>query len=160
VASFGEGPHRVTVRRVLSDPNAAAEALIDASSRAGAGAALAANPRLGLQPEAADLLRRGDVDARAVSVLAAITGQHSLAVADFPVVGGEDPEQPRRLVAVTAIDGEPVRAGATPVTLLDKWLQAQQPPYRPAGTQLSTLDARTVLLVRYDALGNTGLLPP
>jgi hypothetical protein len=83
VASFGDGLHRVTVRRVLSDPDAAAQALVDASSRAGAGAALAANPRLGLQPGAADLLRRGDVDARAVSVLAAVTGQHSVTVADF-----------------------------------------------------------------------------
>jgi hypothetical protein len=64
------------------------------------------------------------------------------------------------LVALTVIDGQPVRPGAQPVTLLEKWLRAQQPPYRPSGTELSTLDAGTVLLVRYDALGSTGLLPP
>ena len=150
----------MTVRRVLADPDAAGKALVDASSRIDAGAALAGNPRLGLQPVAADLLRRGEVDARAVSVLAALTGQHSIAVADFPVVTGEDPEQPRRLVAVTAIDGQPVRSGANAVTLLDQWLRAQQPPYRPAGTELSDLGGRAVLVVRYDALGSTGLLPP
>lgn len=160
VATFGTGEDRVTVRRVLADPNAAAQALLDTSSRVDAGAALAANPRLGLQPAAADLLRRGEVDARAMSVLAAITGQHSIAVADFPVVAGEDPGQPRRLIAVSDIDGQPVRAGANGVTLLDQWLRAQQPPYRPAGTELSELGGRTVLLVRYDALGSTGLLPP
>ena len=160
VASFGSGADQVTVRRVLHDPDTAARARADASTRLDAGIALAVNPRLGLQPVAAELLRLGRVDARAVAVLAAVTGQHSLAVADFPAVAGEDPAQPRRLIAVTAIDGQPVAPGAEPVTLLEQWLRAQQPPYRPAGTELTRLDGRDVLVLRYDALGGTGLLPP
>ena len=81
-------------------------------NRVDAGVALARNPRLVLQPAAADLLRGGAVDARSMAVLAAITGEHSLSVADFPPVPGENARQPRRLIAVTAIDDRPVRAGA------------------------------------------------
>ena len=160
VAAFGAGDDLVEVRRVTTDADAGAQALRDGLNRIDAGVALARNSRLGLRPAAADLLRRGAVDARPMAVLAAITGQHSLSVADFPAVTGENARQPRRLVAVTAIDGRPVRAGATVVTLLDQWLRAQQPPYRPAGTELAQLDGRTALLVRYDALGGSGLLPP
>ncbi|HYT09164.1 MAG TPA: hypothetical protein VEL73_00725, partial [Mycobacteriales bacterium] len=160
VAAFGEGDDRVEVRRVVTDPDAAAEALRDASTRIDAGAGLARNPKLGLQPGAAALLRRGAVDSRPLSVLAAISGQHALTVVDFPAVPGEDPRLPRRLVAVSTIDGEPARAGATVVTTLDQWLRAQQPPYRPAGTELSDEGGTSVLVVRFDALGATGLLPP
>jgi hypothetical protein len=160
VASFGEGDARVDVRRVLTDPAASAQAARDVASRRDAGAALANNPRLGLAPAAADLLRRGAVDARALSVLAAVSGQHSLGVVDFPAIDGEDARQPRRLIAVASVEGQRVRRGAAAVTLLDQWLRAQQPPYRPAGSELARLDGRDVLLVRYDALGSSGLLPP
>jgi hypothetical protein len=160
VAAFGADLDRVTIRRVVADPDAAATATREIADRVAAGRALAANPRLGLQPRAAELLRAGQVDARAVAVLAAVTGQHALQIVDFPVVPGEDAGTPRRLVAVSAIDNQTVGPGATVVTLFDQWLRAQQPPYRPAGTELSQLESRPVLLVRYDALGETGLLPP
>ena len=160
VATFGSGADQVTARRVQAGTDAITRAQADASTRIDAGTALAGNPRLGLQPGAAERLRGGDVDARAHAVLAAITGQHSLAVADFPVITGEDPEQPRRLITVTAIDGQLVAPRANAVGLLDQWLRAQQPPYRPAGTELSQVDGRAVLVLRYDALGSTGVLPP
>jgi hypothetical protein len=83
-----------------------------------------------------------------------------LQVLDFPVVPGEEAGTPRRLIAVSAIDNQVVGPGATVVTLLDQWLRAQQPPYRPADTELGQLEGRSVLIVRYDALGSTGLLPP
>jgi hypothetical protein len=160
VAVFGTGDERLQVRRVLSGSNAEKQARVDAASRVAAGTALARNPRLSPFPAAEELMRTGRVDARALAVLAAITAQHSLTVADFPAVPGEDPQRPRRLIAVSVIDGFPVRAGSSGVTLLDQWLRAQQPPYRPTGTSLSTVDGQPVLLVRYDALGTTGLLPP
>jgi hypothetical protein len=145
---------------VLTGPDVAATARQEAAGRAGAGAGLALNPRLELSPDAERLLRRGQVDSRALSVLAAITGAHELRIADFPAVPGEDPASPRRLVAVSTIDDRAVAPGANVVTLLDQWLRAQQPPFRPAGTELSQVDGRDVLLVRFDALGSTGLLPP
>jgi hypothetical protein len=160
VAAFGTGADRVVVRRVVTDPGAAAAAREEATGRAGAGAGLAANPRLDLSPVAAGLLRGGQVDARVLSVLAAISGEHSLRIADFPVVPGEDPSAPRRLVAVSTIDNRTVTAGAPGVRLLDQWLRAQQPPFRPIAADLARSGGAEVLLVRYDALGSTGLLPP
>jgi hypothetical protein len=160
VAAFGAGDDEVQVRRVLSAPDAAEQARKDVQGRAAYGSALTRNPSIAAGDRATALLRAGQVDARAVAVLGAITLQHKLSIVDFPAVAGEDPRRPRRLIAVGAIDGRPVRAGTESITLLDRWLRAQQPPYRPAGTSLSTVDGVTVLLVRYDALGTTGLLPP
>ena len=54
----------------------------------------------------------------------------------------------------------PSRPARRHVTALDQWLRAQQPPYRPTAAELSQLEGRPVLLIRYDALGSTGLLPP
>lgn len=156
VAAFGAGEDRVEVRRVTGRTERAGP-VGSPAERAETGRALAANPRLRLEPPAAALLLAGAVDTRVTAVLAAITGQHGLAIADFPVVPGENADQPRRLIAVTAIDDVPVRAGGTPVTLLEQWLRAQQPPYRPAGTEVSPSG---VLVVRYDALGGGELLPP
>lgn len=160
VAAFGTGDEQVQVRRVLSGPDAEEQARRDAAARVAAGEALAANPRLSPSAGAEALMRAGRVDARALAVLAAVTAQHSLSVADFPAVAGEDPQRPRRLIAIDTIDGQPVRPGSTGTTLLDQWLRAQQPPYRPAGTSQSTVDGKPVMLVRYDALGTTGLLRP
>lgn len=160
VATFGAGADAVTVRRVVTDKDAVTTAVEESAGRTAAGGALAGNPRLGLQPRAADLLRDGQVDSRALSVLAAVSGEHSLQIVDFPVVPGENPATTRRLIAISAIDNQTVSPGATVVSLLDQWLRAQQPPYKPAGTTLAQIAGRTVLLVRFDALGSTGLLPP
>ena len=84
VAQFGGGPDMVTVRRVVTDPDAVATARQETAGRVEAGTALAANPRLGLPPKAATLLRNGQVDARALSVLAAVTGEHSAAGRRLP----------------------------------------------------------------------------
>jgi hypothetical protein len=159
VASFGDDADTITVSRV-ADPDAAAGAEREAAARQAAGRALAGNPRLGLDPKAANLILAGRVDARALAVLAAVTAQHSLQIADLPVVPGEDPDAPRRLIAVSAVDGQLVQTGSPAATTLDQWLRAQQPPYRPVAAEISQLESSPVLLIRYDALGSTGLLPP
>jgi hypothetical protein len=160
VAGFGDGVERVQIRRVLTDPEAVArQAAADLRSRVEAGAALTRNPRLRLSPDAAALLRRGDVDARVEVVLAGIAAEHGLDIATFPAVDGEDDRLPRRLVAVTSIDGRPVAAGGTAVTLLERWLRAQQVPYHPAASTVTPLAGQAALLVTYDALRQTGLLP-
>jgi len=160
VAGFGEGVNRVQIRRVLTDlQGTARQAVQDTRSRAGAGTALARNPRLRLSRDAVALLRRGDVDARVQTVLAGIAADHTLAIGTFPAVTGEDDRLPRRMVAVTAIDGQQVTPGASAVTQLGQWLQAQQPPYRPGWVAMAQASGRTAFLVRYDALRQTGLLP-
>jgi hypothetical protein len=84
---------------------------------------------------------------------------HTLDVGTFPVVDGEDDRLPRRLIAITSIDGRPVGAGAVGVSLLDRWLSAQQPPYRPTSIRLGSVSGQPALLVMFDALPQTGLLP-
>ena len=160
VASFDDEADTIRIRRVVTDPDQIATARREQAGRIAAGQALAANPRLGLVPKAANLIGAGQVDSRAVAVLAAMTGQHSLQVVDFPVVPGENAGSLRRLIAVAAVDGKPVGPGAPALTALDLWLRAQLPPYRPIAAEPSQLQGRPVLLIRYDALGSTGLLPP
>jgi hypothetical protein len=160
VARFGDDADAISIRRVVTDPDDRATAWREQAGRIAAGQALAANPRLGLSGRAANLVRTGQVDSRALSVLAAMTGQHSVRIVDFPVVPGEDAGAPRRLIAVSAVNDELVRAGTPAVTALDQWLRAQQPPYRPAAAEPSQLEGSPVLLIRYDALGGNGLLPP
>ncbi len=161
VAGWGIGADRVNARRVLIDrATALTQAVRDARSRAEAGAALSRNPQLTVDPEAVTLLRRGDVDARIIAVLATISGQHRLRIATFPPVDGEDDRLPRRQIAVTVIDGQQVAPGATNAMLLDQWLKAQQPPYRPATTAITTVLTRSALLISYDAVSQPGLLPP
>jgi hypothetical protein len=121
VAGFGDEADAITVRRVVTDPDEIATARREQAGRIAAGRAVAANPRLSLLPKAADLISTGNVDSRAVAVLAAVTAQHSLRVVDFPVVPGEDAGAPRRLIAVAAVDGQPVGAGTPAVTALDQW---------------------------------------
>ena len=110
MASFGDEAETITIRRVVTDPDEIVTARREQAGRIAAGQALAANPRLGLVPKAANLIGAGQVDSRAVAVLAAMTGQHSLRIVDFPVVPGEDAGAPRRLIAVAAVDGKPVAA--------------------------------------------------
>jgi hypothetical protein len=160
VASFGDEADTIAIRRVVTDPDEIATVQREDAGRVAAGQALAANPQLRLAPKAANLIRTGQLDSRAVAALAAMIGQHSLQIVDFPVVPGEDAGALRRLIAVGAVDGQPVRPGTPALTALDQWLRAQQPPYRPAGAALSQLEGKPVLLIRYDALGSTGLLPP
>src|SRR5207244_9663609 len=103
---------------------------------------LAGNGRLHLSAGAGRLLRAGDVDPRVVSVLAAITAEHDVTVADFPAVPGEqDTGVPRRVVRCSALAGRPASAGP-----LREWLTSQLPPYRPADVTADGED----LTARYD----------
>jgi hypothetical protein len=160
VARFGDDVDGIDARRVVTDPNVIATAQREQAARAAAGRALARNPRLTLDTKADALLGDGRLDARALAILAAVSGQHALRIIDFPVVPGEEAAAPRRLIAVSAVDDQAVGPEATATTALEQWLRAQQPPYRPAAIELSRLEGSPVLLLRYDALGSTGLLPP
>jgi hypothetical protein len=161
VAGWGLGADRIDARRILLDPaTALTQAVQDERSRAETGAALTGNPALTLSPDSVRLLRRGDVDARLVAVLATIATQHRLAVTTFPAVSGEDDRLPRRQIAILTIDGESVTRGSPAADVLSQWLHAQQPPYQPAASVVTNVGGSTALLVSYDAVSQPGLLPP
>ncbi len=149
VPGAGAAPAEVCgARPAVADPAPAERA-----SRVRIGSALAANPGLALDPAAAELLRQGAVDPRIMIVLAALTGEHTLTVADFPPTPLTPAGAVRRQVLVTAVDGAPVGADA-PSTLRD-WLREQRPPYAPTVVR----DNRSGLLVGYRDAAPPGLLP-
>jgi hypothetical protein len=126
VASFGEGPEEVQVYRLLPsglDAFYAAD-FNDQQARQPAGQALLANPALTFAGPATAALEDGSVDSRLVTTLARFASRYQLAVADFPVVSGEeDSDLPRRTMTLTSVDGG-LDAGT--VDALESDLDAQQ----------------------------------
>ncbi|WP_156754258.1 glycosyltransferase [Actinokineospora pegani] len=99
--------------------------------RAGAGARLAENPRVRTTDEVKAVLRAGELDFRAMAVLAEISAQHDLVVVG---VGNAAAERgsglPARTVTVSHVDGNTAAAPAV-VEALRSWVQVQQSPYAP-----------------------------
>jgi hypothetical protein len=155
IARFGE-VDQITVRRVVADP-ADRSQQADAAALARSAAALLANPNLTLDPPAAAVLRRNQVDGRVIRLLDTVVAQRRIRIADFPVVPGEDPSLARRLVVVTGLDGQPVRPGSSQVNALEQWMLGQRPPLRPASTVDTRVAGHPALLVRYDASELTAL---
>jgi hypothetical protein len=123
------------------------------ASRIRIGTALAGNPALTLDPEAAELLTTGQVDPRVMIVLAALGSAHTLTVAEFPAAALEPPATLRRRVVVTAVDGQ-VATTDGPLAL-HEWLGRQQPPYAPSVLR----NDGNGLLVGYRGPSPAGLLP-
>lgn len=150
----GPGDAPVEVGRQVDDPaEANAQAEADRADRARFGAALAGNPALTLSGDAAGQLRAGDVDTRLMTALATFASTHRVTVDRFVAAPLDGTGQPRRTVAITAIDGREVTAPGV-ADLAHNWFTAQLPPYRPLSVRLVT-DA---LLVRYAAPAPLGLL--
>jgi hypothetical protein len=108
---------------------------LDPAERAVAGRQLATNSRLRTSEPVRASLRAGQVDLRAMAVLAALCAEHEITVA---TTGNASAEQgtglPHRTVVVSEVDGRPVAEQGVAAPLLD-WLTAQRPPYAPAATR-------------------------
>jgi hypothetical protein len=149
VPSWAGAPAEICgARPSVADPDPAERA-----SRVRIGTALAGNPGLQLDPAAAELLRQGSVDPRIMVVLAALTGTHTLAVADFPLPALDPQASVRQQVLVTAVDGAPATGDAT--ASLREWLGGQHAPYAPTVLR----DDGAALLVGYRDAPPAGLLP-
>ncbi|WP_285748369.1 hypothetical protein [Lentzea sp. NBRC 105346] len=117
----------------------------DALQRVDAGAQLAANPRLAITDDVRRALRRGEVDLRAMTLLAGLAGQHQVVVTDARVT---EPERglgtPRRELVLSAVDGHEVGSSR----VLQTWLGAQRPPYAPSSTRITPTGAVVTWLVQ------------
>lgn len=122
------------------------------AARARFGAALARNPSLELQPEAAAALEAGLVDPRLVLVLADLASPRRLAVEGFPVEPLEPPYALRRHVLLGAVDGLP--AAGDPQPLVRTWFAGQQGPFVPNSIEVQG----EALLIGYPAPTPTGLI--
>jgi len=99
-------------------PDTSAEAVAE---RTAMGIQLLRNPRLSVSEVARRLLADGSVDARISIVLGQILSEHTLTVADFPVVDDEDPTVRHQLLA-TEMDGAVLATGGASMTSLTAYL--------------------------------------
>lgn len=120
------------------------------ADRAGLGAQLGGNPRLSLGVPARPLLLEGAVDRRIPIVLAQLLSQHNLTVADFPVVGDENPAV-RRSVLVREMDGEALHPGGGSMTALASFLAALTGTY--AVESVTVTDAGVLAIFPLPASG-------
>jgi len=106
-------------------------------ARKAAGRALARNDRVALSPQARDALVAGHVDARLMTVLAVLSGEHTVLVSDFlPGAPGEPAARaPLGSAEIVAIDGVPVSADSPLTAEVTSWLEAQT-GYRPTSVYL------------------------
>jgi hypothetical protein len=128
LARFGDGPTALSVG--AADAPAADAVAAEAPARISAGSQLADNPDLVAPEGVRVVLRAGGVDSRALALLAGLTAQGPVTVADLPVVAGEDVALPRHRVVLTGVDDRTLA-----------WLRAQRPPFAPivAGPGPTTL---------------------
>jgi len=123
----------------------------DSAVRLNAGRQLAANPRLLVTGEVDRALRDGQVDLRAMTLLAGLSADHEIVVAD---VRTTTPEQglgtPRREVVLSAVDGRGVDFPASR-QVLTTWLNVQQAPYAPSNIRITPQGAVITWLVQEES---------
>lgn len=117
---------------LLVDPDPVQPTDEQRRQRASLAAAVLANPTTRAEGEARAVLASGDLDARLLAVVAALTAQEGVGLWDFPVPPGEaHGDAPARRVVVDALGGRPVPADGAATQRLVAWLEAQLAPFAP-----------------------------
>lgn len=146
VARFGEGPDAVAVHAA---PDPGLDPVLEERARRGAGAMLAASPRLAAPDPLRELLRQGRVNPQAVLTLGTLVTDQRVRLVDLPAVAAEDAAgQPRRHLLLQPVDGGVDR-------IVDFYLR-QRGAYRPASAVVTT----DGVLVSYPPVPEPGLLEP
>jgi hypothetical protein len=151
IASFGSGAGRIDIRAVAPDGAAAYESSLaaDRSARVTAGKQLLRNRDISVSASARVALTAGEVDPRLLVMLAALAAQQPVRIVAF----GDPSPGASPAVPLRGADIRPARASARPQALLS-FLDAQQPPYRPAQISVGS----SALTVEYAAPSPLGLL--
>jgi hypothetical protein len=152
IASFGSGAAQVDVRATEPGGAAAYQTALraDQAARMSAGSQLLRNNRIHFTAQDAAQLRAGQVDARLLATLAALSSQYSFSVTAF---GDASPgvAMPYREVTITAAGQDLTAALAL--------LKAQVPPFLPTQAAIMHLAAGpAVLSIEYAAPSPLGLL--
>jgi hypothetical protein len=161
LAAFGSGSARVTVRVVAPDGSGAYRRSLqaDASARRSAGALLLRNPSVRVSPVGRRELAAGRVDARLLSVIAALAAQYQFDIIGFGApTAGADPAVPLRSADISVVPADSGRAAAT-LNAAKRFLLAQQSPFRPADvTTVQLAGGQAALHVEFMAPSPLGLL--
>ena len=154
LASFGTGAGRIDIRIVGPDGAASyrTELAADVRARRGAGAQLLRDPRIAITPSARTELAAGQVDARLLIILAALTASAPVQVTGF---GDRGPCASASLPLRTAV----IAAPAATARRMLAFARAQRSPYLPAHTDLRPgRGGQWVLTVEFAAPAPLGLL--
>ena len=161
LASFGTGSAQVAIRVVAPDGAAAYTASLraDQAARVWAGKQLLRNPRIHVANTALPALANGQVDARLLTVFAALATLHSVRVLGFAAPPADaSPGLPLR-TAYLAPDGPGTAQRPNGVRSLVSFLHAQLAPYRPASvTEFRLPGGSPALRVNFAAPSPLGLL--
>jgi hypothetical protein len=149
------------VRQVLpgSPDKVAADLQKDHAALVATGKSLIASGKVELSALAKQQVQDGEVDARVLIGVVAVALEHKISITSFPGQPGEtDPAILRRSVAVSEIDGKPVKDGSAAVKAVKDLLARQTGIYRPAGAEVHPVDGVTALEFRFDAPSPFGVL--
>ena len=148
IASFGSGAAQIDVRAAEPGGAAAYETALraDLAARMSAGSQLLRNNRIHFTPQDAAQLRAGEVDARLLATLAALSSQDSFTVAAF---GDASPGVAALYRGVT-ITGAP-----RDLTAALALVKAQVPPYLPTQAMITS---PATLSIEFAAPSPLGLL--
>ncbi|RBY83952.1 hypothetical protein DQ240_15940 [Blastococcus sp. TF02A-26] len=95
-------------------------------------AAVLANPTTAVEGDSRAVLESADVDARLLSLVAALTAREGVGLWSFPLLPGEEPgAAPARRVVVDSLGGRPIPADGATTQRLVAWLDAQLAPFAP-----------------------------
>jgi hypothetical protein len=157
IASFGAGGSRIEIRAVAAGGAVAYQSDLraDLQARKSAGSQLRRNPRLRFTAVDAARLAAGEVDARLLATLAALSSQFTLRVTAF---GDSSPGAPLLFREVTvASDGN--GNGAAGLAAALAMVNAQETPYLPAHCAIVRLGVgQPVLLIEFASPSPLGLL--
>ncbi|MHC5797862.1 ArnT family glycosyltransferase [Lacisediminihabitans sp. FW035] len=137
VASFGRGTQAVDIRRIEPDGLSAAKkaAATQTAQASTAGTQLAGNPGLSVSAANRDLLTGGRVDIRIPLALGSQLAIGSVTVSGFPMQAGEG-DQPRRVVRISALDGEPAVRGGSLTAAAKAYVAGLTGQYSPASVSV------------------------
>ncbi|HEX2499156.1 MAG TPA: hypothetical protein VHO00_10160 [Actinomycetes bacterium] len=160
IAVFASGEAAIALRAVAPAGPKAYErrASVDRRQRAAAGTQLGRTPRLELTPTAGEQLRGGRVDARILTVLPALLADHTLTVESFLVSAAEPRGAPLRVMDIARVDGADVAVDQAGTVDIIRFLNAQWPPFLPAGAEVVDGPDGPVLRISYPAPSPLGLL--
>jgi hypothetical protein len=161
IASFGTGTSRIDIRVMAPQgPAAFSTALTaDLAARKSSGAQLLRNSHITVSAGARADLASGLVDARLLTTIAFLAGQHPIDIVGFGnVAAGADPGVPTRIAYLAESDAAAHPNGSPYLSALQAALRAQVPPYVPFIGTIKLASGQPVLQIEFAAPSPLGLL--
>jgi hypothetical protein len=156
IASFGSGAARIDVRATEPGGAAAYQSALraDLAARMSAGSQLLRNSRIQFTAQDRTQLQAGEVDARLLATLAAVSSQYAIRVTSF----GDTSPGVGVLFRDVVITSE-TRNAAAELAAVQALVNEQRPPYLPAHATIIHLSAsQPGILIQFAAPSPLGLL--